>query len=526
MRVAVVDCLGAGRKGKRLSTVDVIGVGPRLIAGILESLGVNYEFALCGEVLRDPSTLDGIDLMLVSGMSTDIPSMLKLAKLINRRVIKVAGGPSCVGYEILLRNGYNFVVWGESEDKLPALIKHIDSDAKGIIKIPGVLSYVNGRLQGEIPLGRYLKSEEIWKYKPSIKVIKEYPAWWGARVYVEVVRGCSNFYRTTLSLPNGRVCSNCGLCRSGDLNDRLNCPVGIPPGCAYCSVPVLYGPARSRPIEAIVNEVRDLIELGVRRIVLSAPDFLDFGRDWLVHPKPLTDPRCPKPNLEAINTLLAKLHEIPEVLEGEVFIMMENLKPNLVDEAVAKLLGKYFKGSPVGIGLESGDNKLHRALGRPSSVGEVIKAVKLLSKYGIKAHIYLIHGLPSESEETVYNTINALRRLIKYNLEKITLYRFTPLKYTAFEGYSKPGPAIKNRAVRELYEFVRRLNAELKRRELGKEVKAAVVGFKAPYLITYPLPHGPVTLVRGPRELLGKVVRIKYVKVISDREVLGELVEP
>lgn len=525
MKVAVVDCLGAGRKGKRLSTVDVIGVGPRLIAGILESLGVNYEFALCGEVIKDPSNLGNVDLMLVSGMSTDIPSMIKLTKLVSSGVIKVAGGPACVDYEVLLRSGYNFVVWGESEDKLPVLIKYLNRGLEGI-NVTGILSYINGRIQGEIPLGKYLKGEEIWRYKPSTKVINKYPAWWGARVYVEVVRGCSNFYRTTLSMSNGRACSGCGICRFGDLNERLNCPVGIPPGCAYCSVPMLYGPARSRPIEDIVNEVRDLIKLGIRRIVLSAPDFLDFGRDWLVHPKPLTDPRYPKPNLEAINTLLAKLHEIPEVLEGETFIMIENLKPNLVDEAVAKLLGKYLKGSPVGIGLESGDNRLHRALGRPSSVGEVIKAVKLLSKYGIKAHVYLIHGLPSENEETIRNTINALRRLIKYDLEKVTLYRFTPLKYTAFEGFSRPGPAIRNKPVRKLYEFVRKLNVELKRRELGKEVKAVVAGFKAPYLITYPLPHGPVTLVRGSRELLGRVIRIKYIKVISDREMFGELVKP
>jgi len=526
VRVLIVDCLGSGSVGRRLATVDVIGVGPRLIAGIIESLGINYDLITCDKVIKDPEVLRGYDVLMASGMSVDVPSMIKLVKLWGGRGLSIAGGPACVEYMTLLKYGYDLVVWGEAEGQLPKLIRLISSGdlSNDINAIPNIAYVKSGRVIKN-PGPPFTQSDALWVFMPSVKVVRRYPGWWGARVYVEVVRGCSNFYRPTIKLPDGRSCTNCGLCRVGELSERIKCPAGIPPGCGYCSVPLLYGPARSRPLDHVIAEVRELVKLGVTRVVLSAPDFLDYGRDWLVSPKPLTDPRTPKPNLKAIEELLSKLHNIPEISLGEVYVMIENVKPNLVDEGVAKLLGKYLRGTNVSIGLETGDSRLHRALGRPSTVGEVVRAVKLLSSQGLKPYVYLIHGLPGEDEVTVANTIKVVKKLSKLGVDKITLYRFTPLRGTAFEGFPRPPAAVKSHNVRKLYELVRRLNRGAKESLLGKEVKSVVVGRRGPYLVTYPLPHGPVTYVRGPSNLIRTVVLVRCVKVLSDREVLGEVIK-
>jgi radical SAM superfamily enzyme YgiQ (UPF0313 family) len=523
MSIAVIDCLAHGSKGRRLSTLDVIGVGPRLIAGILDYLGVNYEYFVGSDVFRDPDVLKDFNILLVSGMSTDLTSMTKLIRLWGRDGVAIAGGPACVEYERLLRSGYDLVVWGEAEDKIPQVVKEVLTYGKLVSDVPGVFRVVNGKVFGELPR-KYLSPELLWRYTPSVKVVRRYRGWWAARVYVEVVRGCSNFYRPTIKLVNGVVCSGCGLCRSRDLELRVNCPLGIPPGCGYCSVPHLYGPARSKPVSLVLSEVKELVKLGVSRVVLSAPDFLDYGRDWLVAPKPLTDPREPKPNLVALEELLSKLFEISEIASGEVYVTIENIKPNLIDRSVAELLSKYLRGTSVGIGLETGDNRLHKALGRPSTVGEVVKAVELLHEYGLKPHIYLIHGLPLEDDLAIRNTIKVVRKLSKFNIEKFTLYRFTPIKYTAFEGFPKPKPAVKSRTTRKLYDVVKELNIKLKERLIGNVVKAVVVSRKGPYLITYPLPHGPVTYVRSSTVGIGSVVLVRVTKVLNDREVFGDVV--
>ena len=121
-------------------------------------------------------------------------------------------------------------------------------------------------------------------------------------------------------------CTGCGKCREGGLEERYYCPAGVPPGCGYCSVPSMFGPPKSRSVDGIVGEVGELISLGVRRIVLSAPDFLDYGRDLLVEPQPLTDPRHPEPNRSAIEDLLSWLKGLDAVAQGEVSIMIENIK--------------------------------------------------------------------------------------------------------------------------------------------------------------------------------------------------------
>ncbi|MEM3904224.1 MAG: hypothetical protein QXP11_01030, partial [Sulfolobales archaeon] len=104
------------------------------------------------------------------------------------------------------------------------------------------------------------------------------------------------------------------------------------------------------------------------------------------------------------------------------------------------------------------------------------------------------------------------------------LYRFTPIKYTAFEGFPKPKPAVKSRTTRKLYDVVKELNIKLKEKLIGNVVKAVVVGRRGSYLITYPLPHGPVTYVRSSTVGIGSVVLVRVTKVLNDREVFGDVV--
>ena len=520
MQVAVVDCLARGSRLSRLATQDVIGSGPRLVSGIIQSLGHNAKIIQCDDAVKVSDTLGEFDALFVSGMSTDIASMAKVISRWGERPA-IAGGPSFVNYLELLNSGFDFVVWGEGELSIPSLMNFL-SKRKELSEVPNLIYKVRGRIERN-PGPRWAKEPVLWSFKPSIKGVTSYPGWWGARVYVEVVRGCSNFFRPTLPLRNGKRCIFCDLCRKGSLTKRMECPIDIPPGCGYCSVPALFGPARSRPMDQVIDEVKSLIKLGVKRIVLSAPDFLDYGRDWLVSPEPLTDPREPLPNVKAIDKLLRKLTSIPEVSERETYLMIENLKPNLVTEEIAKLLGKYLRDTPVNVGLESGHPEHHIALGRPSRINEVFKAVKLLKKYGLRPYVYVIHGLPGENEEVVEATIKAVKKAWRLGAEKITLYRFTPLKGTAFEGFSRPPPAVKSRA-RPLYELVRKLNKEGKLRLKGKKLKAIPVNKGKGGLIAYTLPHGPVIVIKNRNpSLIGRTVEVRVDKVLSDRLVKGSL---
>ena len=49
--------------------------------------------------------------------------------------------------------------------------------------------------------------------------------------------------------------------------------------CAFCAIPLIKGPARSRPMEAIVDEARHLVAQGVKEIILIAQDTTAYGHD-------------------------------------------------------------------------------------------------------------------------------------------------------------------------------------------------------------------------------------------------------
>lgn len=65
-----------------------------------------------------------------------------------------------------------------------------------------------------------------------------------------------NHYSATLRIAEG--CNNC---------------------CAYCVIPQIRGPYRSRPEEKILEEAEVLAKAGVRELILIAQDLTEYGRD-------------------------------------------------------------------------------------------------------------------------------------------------------------------------------------------------------------------------------------------------------
>jgi ribosomal protein S12 methylthiotransferase len=58
------------------------------------------------------------------------------------------------------------------------------------------------------------------------------------------------------------------------IGDGCNAP------CAFCTIPAIKGPGRSRRRELILAEGRQLVAQGVQEIILIAQDTTAYGRDW------------------------------------------------------------------------------------------------------------------------------------------------------------------------------------------------------------------------------------------------------
>ena len=522
MKALIVDALASG-KGERKATRDAIGAGPRAVAGILESKDIGASI-IEAETILNGDFLSGFNLLLVSGMTGDIPSIRKV-------ISRWKGGPSLIGGPItsdpeqaLRRTGCELAVVGEGEETLSELLdaglaRGRIPDEDSLRKIRGLAFKTGGSVE-MTQLRRVIPRQNFDIYKPSTSTIKGYTLYRSARVYVEVLRGCSNYHRSLL----GGDCESCGVCRKGSLLERYDCPIGTPPGCGYCSVPSLYGPPKSRSSGVIKDEVVALLKEGVTRIVLSAPCFLDYGRDLLVEPEPLTDPRSPESNYNEIEKLLFSLMEIPRMRNETAAIMIENIKASLVTEKAARLLGKYLAGTPVSIGFETGSEAHSELMGRPSTPRETLTAIGRLRKAGMKPYVYFIHGLPGQTEETVNETVKAIEDSRDEGAERIILYRFQSLPMSAFSAYPSAPPNVSDSGSSRIHEAAAKANMGAKESMVGKVIRVVVAeryDRNRRQLVAYPLKHGPVVLIESPEPLEGRVIDVEVTGVASERIVNG-----
>lgn len=531
-KVLIVDCLGRV-KGKRLSTVDIIGAGPRAVAGVLEKHKMYCTVKPIDEYERILRKFKEYDALFISAMTPDRPAVVKIVKAW-RRISKgpiVLGGPIVFGLENLKKLDFDIAVYGEAEKTLEELLekglRDCETPEKNVLRsIKGIVFRDHRKIifTGKRP---FLTRKMLNNYQSSAKVILGYEQYWAYRVYVEILRGCSNFHRPIIKLSGKVSCIRCYNCSKGNLKLRLKCPLNIPPGCGYCSVPSLYGPPRSKDIDNVIEEIKALIRYGVTRITLSCSDILEYGRELLVEPYPLTDPKYPPPNLSYLRKLFERIFNIPEVSSGEIIITLENIKASLMNEEAAKLLGEFFKNTPIHIGCETGSMFHAKLIGRPSMPKEVVNAIKLLKKYELRPYVYFIHGLPGQSNKTVSETLRIMDELEKIGVEKITTYRFTPLPGTAFEKFPPGKPITKDKLGRQIVERAKKINIKYKETIIGKRVDAIVVN---PYHkdrrfnIAYPILHGPVILIKNSEKYYGFRVKVRIVRIVSERVVEGEIV--
>jgi radical SAM superfamily enzyme YgiQ (UPF0313 family) len=523
----IVDALASG-KGVRKTTRDVIGAGPRTVAGILEALGVQTQLISVEDFLEGYK-ISEYDSLFISGMSSDISAIQRTVRKWrkNGRGIVVIGGPvASEPLRVLERTGGDIAITGEGEYTIEEIIEGGLADGAipdNVDEIRGI-SYRIGKKIKVNPLRPVQPKTIFHKYPPSTEKITSYRLHKSARVYVEVVRGCSNFRRARIG-EIGEKCTLCEQCTESSLIDRYNCPVGIPPGCGYCSVPSLYGPPKSRPSELIIDEASKLLNLGVHRIVLSAPGFLDYERETLVSPEPLTDPRNPEPNYEKIEQLLKGLTDLPQVKEENASIIIENMKSALVTEKAAEILGKYLKGTAMNIGFETGSEDHSKLLGRPDTPEETLRALKRLKKAGLKPYVYFIHGLPGQTPETVDETIKMINTSVQKGAERVILYRFQSLPASTFSQCPSGPPASQDPLSRKIYDAAQKANSRRKEAIIGETFKVVVAEKydKDPsYWVTYPILHGPVTLIKGKERREGDVLTVEVSKIASERMVYGK----
>ncbi len=490
MKFIIIDANGAGETGRAI--VEWVPASVRSIGGVLESHNVEYEVVLVEDF--SPTKHEG-DCYLITGMSSDFPMMKRAASKIRNGPLVVGGPVTFDPKRVFDALNLDVAVIGEGERTLSLLLENGLKDGSipedsSLLDIDGIAykSEKNGIII-RYPDG-FLSKEELEGYFPSTSAIDYYPFVQHIGVVVEPLRGCSNFSRPKNH--HGKTCpAGCNSCKSSDLSVRMNCPLMTPAGCGFCSVAGLYGPPRSRSQEAVVKEIKGLISNGARRLSFLVPDPLDYKREELVAPQPLTDPTAPEPNYEELERLCEMIWEIPKVKSGEALITIRDVKATMVTLRSAQIIKKYFPTSIVGLGCESGSERHCEELGRGYSPKAVMRAVSVLNEVGIKPKVNMVAGLPGQTEETVRETIEFMRAL-KGKVSYFDLARFESLPMSAFEHSPSDYGPIKDETTRQLFAICASTQKELFESFEGQKWKVAIGVYKS-------APHDADKASKGPR---------------------------
>src|SRR6185312_1215537 len=186
--------------------------------------------------------------------------------------------------------------------------------------------------------------------------------------------------------------------------------------CTFCIVPYTRGEERSRTIDDIVTECRDLVSRGVKEITLLGQIVTSYGRrekrdEWRVTSGasasfPSTVTRHPSPFVR----LLEAVHEIP----GLERIRFTSPHPkgygdDLVD-AYARL-PKLCESAHIPV--QSGSDRLlklmHRGYTRERFLGIIEKLRRAKPDIGVSTDI--IVGFPGETEEDFEQTLSLVREV-------------------------------------------------------------------------------------------------------------------
>ena len=181
--------------------------------------------------------------------------------------------------------------------------------------------------------------------------------------------------------------------------------------CAFCIIPQLRGPHRSRSIDSVVMEATLLAKEGVKEINLIAQDLTAYGRD--------------RRDGTTLYGLLRQMVEIP----GLAWIRLLYAYPNFLDNALLDLIresGNICKY--IDIPFQHISPRILRRMRRGKSGSAVREAVTRLREAipGLTLRTSLIVGFPGETDEEFAELLDFV--------EEMKFERLGVFKYSEEEG--------------------------------------------------------------------------------------------
>ena len=183
--------------------------------------------------------------------------------------------------------------------------------------------------------------------------------------------------------------------------------------CAFCIIPQMRGPHRSRSIDSIFNEACKLAEKGVKEINLIAQDLTAYGRD--------------RKDGTSLEGLLRELANVPQLH----WLRLLYAYPNFLDDALLEVIRDSEKICKyIDIPFQHISQSILQRMRRGKSGSSVREATQKLRKFipGLTLRTSLIVGFPGETDTDFRELLDFVEEA---EFERLGVFKYSPEEGTA-----------------------------------------------------------------------------------------------
>ncbi len=227
--------------------------------------------------------------------------------------------------------------------------------------------------------------------------------------------------------------------------------------CTYCTIPSIRGNMRSRSMENVIDEAKQLAESGVKELILIAQDTTSYGLDLYGELK-----------------LPELLNELCKIDSIEWIRLLYCYPDRITDELIETMKNQEKVVNYIDLPLQHADDKILKAMNRRGDQALIRNVISKLRTEipDVVIRTTFIVGFPSEGEEE-FETLAEFVNEIEF--DRLGVFTFSPQEGTpAFDMEDQVDEDIKTRRGEVIMQDQYSIMEEKNNEKIGKTYRVVV----------------------------------------------------
>lgn len=227
--------------------------------------------------------------------------------------------------------------------------------------------------------------------------------------------------------------------------------------CTYCTIPSIRGNMRSRSMENVIDEAKQLAELGVKELILIAQDTTSYGLDLYGELK-----------------LPELLNELCKIDSIEWIRLLYCYPDRITDELIETMKNQEIIVNYIDLPLQHADDKILKAMNRRGDQALIRSVISKLRAEipDVVIRTTFIVGFPGEGEEE-FETLAEFVNEIEF--DRLGVFTFSPQEGTpAYDMDDQVEDDVKTRRGEVIMQDQYSIMEEKNNEKIGKTYKVVV----------------------------------------------------